>query len=700
MSAWADVERALSADDAEERRRAAASLRRPSSEVPVKLLMRALSDSDWRVRKEAVLTAVALAPSPEVLSALVAALGPGDNVGERNSAVEALADYGVHAIGALAHALGDLDADGRKLVVDVLALGARPEALPLLKRLLKDPDVNVRGAAVEAVAAIGEGCAEEAIAILDECLDSLSRFERLAALQGLERLSATLPWERLEPLASDPILLPAVLALAGRSGAEPAVPALLDMLAAARGRTFADALASLVELSRTSARAHERLGAGLREAPAQVRETILALCLDEDGQPGERRNALCAAGLLGSDAAARAAVAALADDALAEQAEATLTELGSAAVAALVAGAEGPTPEQRAACLSLLGPLVALDPDANAAAKRALGDAAPEVVAAALDALAAAGDRAALQDAAGLLGAAPVVAQAAHRALATLARRHPADALGLVRSASPSGAGAEAAAIVIEALGASQPDVGAHVAFLAAALGGPIPTARRAALSALSALGGSAALEPVAFALNDEELEVRIAAIRALGRLSDETGRPLGVEHLTEIARLSSDRSLVAAAARALGEVGDARAVPVLGELLGREPVVAVAALEALGAFAGVERDEHVVSALSHADSEVVKSAMRVLASASDPRAASRLGVCLEHTEWDVRRLAAELLGTLGCDEALALLRGRLSLERQDLVREELTRAITDAETLSGRRRTAPPPSLRGMRRQ
>lgn len=700
MSEWADVERALSADDAEERRRAAASLRRPSREVSVELLLQALGDPDWRVRKEAVLTAVALAPSPAVLSALVAELRPGDNVGKRNSAVEALAGYGVHAIGPLARAVGDLDADGKKLVVDVLALGARPEALPLLKRLLKDPDVNVRGASVEAVAAIGEGCAPEAIAILDECLDSPSRFERLAALQGLERLSATLPWERLEPLAADPILLPAVLALAGRSGAEPAAPALLSTLASARGKIFAEVLASLVELSRTSAAAHERLGAGLREAPARVRETILALCLDEEARPDERRNALRAAGLLGSDAAARAAVAALADDALAEQAEATLTELGSAAIAALVAGAEGPTTERRAACLSLLGPLVALDPDANAAAKRALGDPAPEVVAAALDALAAAGDRAALRDAAGLLGAAPVVAQAAHRALAVLARRHPDDALGLVRAASPSGAGAEAAAIVIEALGAGQPDVGAHVAFLAAALGGPIPTARRAALSALSALGGSAALEPIAFALNDEELEVRIAAVRALGRLADQAGKPLGVDHLMEIARAASDRTLVAAAARALGEVGDARAVPVLGELLGREPVVAVAALEALGAFDGVARSEHVVSALSHADPEVVKSAMRVLAGASDAGTPARLGVCLEHVEWDVRRLAAELLGTLGGDEALSLLRGRLSLERHDLVREALTRAITDAETQSGRRRTAPPPSLRGVPRQ
>lgn len=697
MSEWAEVERALSAEDAEERRRAAASLRKASA-APVELLMRALGDSDWRVRKEAVLTALHLAPSAEVLSALVDQLRPGDNVGSRNSAVEALAGYGVHAIAALARAVGELDADGKKLVVDVLGKSARPEALPLLKSLLRDPDVNVRGASVEAIAAIGEGCAEEAIAVLDACLDSPERFERLAALEGLNRLSASLPWERLEPLGSDPILLPAVLTAAGRSGAAQAAPILLTVLSSARGRAFADALASVVELARADLTAHELLSQGLAEAKPEVRDAILALAADEEAPLDKRRVALSVAGMLQSDRAARVAVDSLADDALAAQAEETLTQLGSLAVEALVEGAAGPSPEQRAACISLLGPLCALDPDAKGATKRALGDSAPEVVAAALDALASAADRATLDDARALLGAGPVVRQAAHRALVTLARRYPDEALALVRAVSPSSADAEALAIVIEALGAERPPSEAELGFLIAALNGPSPSARRAALSALSAVGGRQALEPVAFALSDEEPEVRVAAVRALGRLAGADGAPLGVERLMEVTRTAGEPALVAAAARALGDVGDPQAVAVLGELLAREPLVAVAAVEALGAFGGDLRNGHLVLALSHADPEVVKSAMRVLGGARDERTVERLAPCLDHAEWDVRRLAAELLGGVGGESALALLRGRLSVETQELVREELTRAITEAETSSGRRRTAPPPSL-GRRR-
>lgn len=699
MTEWSQLERGLSAADAEERRRAAASLALTTGPNTVALLVRALGDGDWRVRKEAVHAAIAHAPSAEVLGALVDLLRPGDNVGARNGAVEALAGYGVHALPALARALADLDADGRKLVVDVLAKSARAEALPILRTLVGDTDANVRGAAVEAVSAIGEGCAEEAIAILDAALDAPGRFERVAALHGLNRLSATLPWDRLEPLAADPLLLPAVLAAAGRSGAEPAVPLLIGALASSTGRSFVDALAALHGLCQANTAARERLRRELANAPAKLADEILGLAGDEEASVEARRHALAAAALLVDDRAARAAAEALSDDALAEQAEAALTELGSTAVPALVEGARGSSAEQRAACITLLGPLVALDPDANAAAKRALGDPAPEVVAAALDALAQAGDRATLADAAGLIDASPVVAQAAHRALVQLARRHQEAALVSVRATSPGSAAAEAAATVIEALGRDAGGEERWVEFLTQALNGPFPRVRRAALSALATVGGVAAEEPVAFALTDEEPEVRLAAVRALGRLKDERGAALGVEQLLELARASADLALVAAAARALGEVRDPRAVPVLADLLSREPRVAVAAVEALGAFEPALRREHLGVALRHPDPEVVKATLRVLASAREAGALEALGDCLDHPEWDVRRLAAELLGQLGGDRARELVLGRLSLEAHDLVRDELGRALIALETESGRRRTAPPPSLRGVRR-
>jgi len=63
------------------------------------------------------------------------------------------------------------------------------------------------------------------------------------------------------------------------------------------------------------------------------------------------------------------------------------------------------------------------------------------------------------------------------------------------------------------------------------------------------------------------------------------------------------------------------------------------------------------------------------------------LGVCLDHAAWDVRRLAADLLGRSPTETALGLLRARLSIEDNPLVCEALERAL-DA---SGTRRTPAP---------
>ncbi|MBK7580321.1 MAG: HEAT repeat domain-containing protein [Myxococcales bacterium] len=700
MSDGAALEQALATGDVEERRREVARLRTLPTLARPELLLTALGDVDWRVRKEAVLSLVAFADKAEVLELLLGALRPNDNVGLRNSAVEALASCGVSALPSLARALGALDPDGRKLVVDVLCKGGRPESLPLLRSLVRDPDVNVRGAAVEAVATVGNGCAEEAIAILDACLDAPEPFVRLAALDGLNRLGAILPWERLAPLVGDPVLGSRALIAAARCGAEPAADVLLLALGSARDLGFSEVLGAIIELARTSPAGRARLQAGAGKVSRDDMDRVLRLAGDELALPQARRHALGVAGLLRAAAAAVVAVSALSDDALAEEAELALAELGSVAVPALVAGADGSSWEQRAACIALLGPMAAVEPDAAAAAKRALQDPVPEVVAAALDALSAAGDRSALGDAARLLSAGPRVTQAAHRALVALARRHPADAEKLVQAASPKGAEAEAAAIAIEVLGPGRPQARAHLDFLAAALDGPFPSARAAALSALSAMVDASALEPVAFALSDEEPLVRLAAVRALGRLRGSDGRALGVERLTEVARSTTEVVLAAAAARALGEVADSRAAPVLSGLIDRQPILAVAAIEALSRYEQGLGREAFTQALGHADTEVVKTAMRALSTGTPAGMAELLAGCLDHREWDVRRLAAELMGSLGGDTALAALRGRLSLEAHDLVCEAIAHAIAEAEGASGRRRTAPPPSLRGVPRR
>ncbi|MCA9633645.1 MAG: HEAT repeat domain-containing protein, partial [Myxococcales bacterium] len=216
MISFPDLELALVSSEPEQRRQAASLLVTHGGADRVRLLMQALGDPDWRVRKEAVAVAGRVAPNSEALGALVEALRPGENVGLRNAAVEALCRYGEPAVAALSEALPTLDADGRKLAAEALAMTGSARALGGLERLLDDEDPNVRAAAVEAIAGIGTASIEEAVALLERCLSVEDQFMRLAALDGLNRLGVILRFEQVESLLADRVLARSALIAAGR----------------------------------------------------------------------------------------------------------------------------------------------------------------------------------------------------------------------------------------------------------------------------------------------------------------------------------------------------------------------------------------------------------------------------------------------------------------------------------------------------
>ena len=138
MSAQREVTITLASSDPEERRRAISRIAElpPSQRVPP--LIAALGDDDWRVRKEAIGLTAELGPEPELLAALAGVFGPGDNVGLRNAAVEALGAFGLFAVETLAPRLSSLDADGKKLSVEALGRSGEAAALDSLAPLVGD----------------------------------------------------------------------------------------------------------------------------------------------------------------------------------------------------------------------------------------------------------------------------------------------------------------------------------------------------------------------------------------------------------------------------------------------------------------------------------------------------------------------------------------------------------------------------------
>ncbi|MEI9942102.1 MAG: HEAT repeat domain-containing protein [Pseudomonadota bacterium] len=704
MSRVRELEAGFASDDPESRRRALEflrdTLRDPRAEEPTlegdapsRYLLRALGDSDWRVRKQAIEVARSLAPSPELLDGLLLALEPGDNVGLRNATVEALGAFAESAVQALAEKMTFLDADGKKLAAEALARTLLPSALEVLRPLLVDDDPNVRAAALDAIATVGGAAAPEAFEILAGSLKRPAEeaFVRLSALDGINRLGSLLPWPTIESMLQDPVLERSAFAVAGRSAHPEALPALLSAFSRARGGGVTVVLAALVEYSRTAAQ-NPLLVRAEPPSPAVVTR-LLELATSKNDDLATRKAALIVSGALGIDQIAPIAAEALSDVRLLAEADESLSLLGPRAVPALLGRAAKADPETRAACIEIVTGLAdaSAAPTAVAQILAWMAAAPPIVVRAGLGAITLWGDASCFATVSAWL-ANEEAQSAAETALAALAQRYPDSARAIAQSAKAESAEAHAAAVIYTVLPAPiRSSIADDVAYLSLLLSNSAKAVRRAALAGLGNAGSELGAHAAAFALTDEEPDVRYAAVLALSRLRSADGVLSGLGKLLELVEKSDDEELVAAALGALAEAGDGRVLTVLRPLVrNASPMVAVAAVEALARVPDGRRIEALIEGLSHLDSEVVKASMLALGDSIDPRVLAHFGACLDHDAWDVRRLSADMLGRLGGDSANALLRARLASEDNPLVQEAISRAL-EAGVSKAVRHTPPP---------
>jgi len=301
---------ALLAGDAEQRRQATSHLAELELPEALPLLLRALGDADWRVRKEATIAARSFVPDRALISALITALGQGDNVGLRNAAVEVLAIAGHAAAPAIADAMSALDEVGRKLAVEALGRSRDEAALGPLEAALFDPDDNVRQAAVEAIATVGAVAGEPAHKILIRCLSDEDRFIRLTALEGLSSLGVAVPWRRLEPLLADPTSRTAALMAAALAEHPQAPSALAHALKHARGGSFAQTLSALAKLAEGPLSG--AVGKAIRDQGPELLDRLTRIASGEGGEPEHlRASALILSALVACPGCVEAAILAL-----------------------------------------------------------------------------------------------------------------------------------------------------------------------------------------------------------------------------------------------------------------------------------------------------------------------------------------------------------------------------------------------------
>jgi HEAT repeat protein len=449
----------------------------------------------------------------------------GDSV--REAAAKALGEIGAPAVPGLLAALGDADADVRRMAAAALGEIGDAAAVPGLLAALRDANWYVSKAAEAALGEIGDAAA---VPGLLAALGDADWYVRKAAAAALGQIGAPAVPGLLAALRdADADVRRTAAAALRRIGDAAAVPGLLAALRDADADVRWMAAAALRRIG--DAAAVPGLLAALGDASWYVREAA-AKALGEIGAPA-------VPGLL--------AALGDADADMRRAAAAALGEIGdAAAVPGLLAALGDADWNVRAAAARALGQIG--DAAAVPGLLAALGDAEANVRAAAARALGQIGDAAAVPGLLAALGDADV-----HWAAAAVLRQIGAPAVpGLLAALRDADADVRwMAAWVLGEIGDA-----AAVPGLLAALRDADWYVRKAAAKALGEIGDAAAVPGLLAALRDADWYVREAAAAALGQI----GAP-AVPGL--LAALGDAKARVhEAAAAALGEIGDAAAVP------------------------------------------------------------------------------------------------------------------------------------------
>jgi HEAT repeat protein len=623
----------------------------PSTDEVVDLLVLALGDDDWRVRKEAVRIASKLASEENVTDRLIDAMVQEENVGLRNAVSEALSTSDKEAIGCLIKRTPHLVASGRKIAFEVLGATNDPRAIDILIDGLSDPDFNVSTCAAEWLGEVG---GDRAIDALIKCLTSSDTLLVLATLQSLNRIGAVIPWGILETLSTNPIYCTELLISLGRSHSLQAAPLIKRSLS--KNTAAATAMDLLYH---SSDRAAQSVLSTLKE----VNEEEIAFLdkLAHEGTPGEQLAATACLIWSHSRNVIPLVVQLAPNESLYVFLLDELAKWGSPALHMLEEMMPNVAGKELASVIGLLARL--MDNDAGLAKIDLFAsylDFDDLIVAtAAASAVSRFGDGRVVPKLVGLLESDDErLNRVAGYALVEIAQRHPEVVHQNLQTVEIEGRSGMQLCRIMEVVGKPED---AHQ--LTSALSSSDPQLRAAAIGALATISKDHAVETIALAMTDEDMTVRINAAAALGRIG-----PAASETIVS-ALYSAEGPLKAALIRALGQVGHGEAAQILKKMCQESAEIAMAALEAMRSLRldGTEIQEEI---LRHPDSEVVKQALAVFGSTVYP---AQLAKLLSNSEWDVRLAAVERLASVQNDKTVeSILSKHLKNETNDLVREAI----------------------------
>ncbi|NOZ84996.1 MAG: hypothetical protein GXP49_01790 [Deltaproteobacteria bacterium] len=665
-----DIGNRLNDSDEEVRRLAVIELGPPGGEDARKMLISALGDESWRVRKVAVEQILAFGSSDENIKDLLQCLHEEDNAGQRNAAAEALARIGQPAVEPLIKMLNDDDKDARKFAVDILGEIGDRQGLKGILTALEDEDENVRVAAAEALGRSGWQDAKDALL---KALDREDTMLNATVLDALFHIEARVDADMMEPFLKDPILRrPALLALGGASD-EKAFELLIQFLP---DRRKGSREAAILSLDRLLSRYPEPERQSVIEKLKERASNKVLEGMESAVVTGDRETRTAAARLLGTigrPESSPALLQAAADESIRREALKALRQIGEGVIPSLLDALPGLSLEEQVLTFEVLATLG--DERTLPAMIDALNEPDDRLKEAAAEAIGALGDARGIEPLTGLLSSdEPNVSRVAINALISLAGMHPEKvrkaAIFAYENASSPAQRKSALDILAEV------PAGGHDEIILSAVHDDNAMVRIAALKGIKSLHKSRAsgkyYNALVAALTDENADVRASASDYLGELDDARAvRPL-------LSMLHDDNVLARVAAiKALGKIGDPSCSPALREMLKNTVgLVTVAAIEALSKVAPEDFLEEMDTFMEFDDPEVLKEVARALRTIPLKAAEDALVSLLDRTSWEVRSEAAGALADRGAAEKIPEIKARLEKEQDDFVRAVLHKAI------------------------
>jgi HEAT repeat protein len=639
----------------------APALEEDSSLLP--LILEALGDDSWRVRKEAVEIFLSLSEAGNLARAIIELLHAQENAGLRNAAVEVLVRIGRQAIPYLIEELPSKDQDVRKFVLDILGEIGDPAAIPAMLPALGDSDGNVRTAAAEN---LGKLRATQAVPFLLQAMKGADLWFCFTVLEALGRIGTPLPLTALLEFSGQKLLRKALYECLGKVGGAEAGPFLLQGLKEEAASTRAAALLALADLA-------GRLDDQMSQVYSALSQSRLAQCLIQFLESKELPVRRAAVELMGKSSDHQFAfplLNLLDDPDVSQEAGQALLALDSTAVRSLLSSWEDSDERVRTFMAFLVGETRCSEGFASLNSGLFSADAQLRMVSA---------------QSLGKLGE--------ERGVGLLAGRLE-DPVEEVQAAAAKGLSRLAVSFTEEAVRVLKP-----------MLWHEDPHVRKNVIGILGGLAGSEAKGALAMAVKDESPLVRRAAVQSLGRKGE--GENIQVlmmgltDEDTEVRRLSAEgmgcsgqKQAIAPLALALGDDDiwvRTTAVRALGQLGGDEAAtlaektlsdsVGLVVISALETLVLLDRDRAfpgLLGALEHEDEEVVNAALKLLAAGGRKDwIPGVLDYLLNHRHWEVRNTFIRVLAELDGVRCKPCLEDRLRIETEPLVRQQIQELLT-----------------------